>query len=232
MITKGFILVEGQNIKDLVRSYNRDRNRIDCLARKIGTDRIKAIRQRRIKNDGFDIIYGTLKSEKGNWDYNLIVKVIPKSFKYFVYSFTIIDDPIRPKKREIILWECTIQDSKNETTRCPIIIKQHALERYYQRHLKEEFTTIKEAARYFISNELILETVKDMAVSPGVVQKNNVSLAVKSGQLLAYTRENGVYNKTKPTIFNTFVSNIEIEKEQRENQIINENIKNSICKEI
>lgn len=230
MITKGFILVEGQNIKDLVRAYNRDSARIDSVAKRLACDRIKALRQGRIKKEGFDVIYATVKSEKGNWDYNLVLKVVPQDFKYYLYTFTIIDDPVRPKKREIILWETMIKDGEGDT-KCPMIIKQHALERYYQRQLGEEFPGIKEASRYIVANELIIENqVNDLAMSSGVVQDRDVSLAVRSGQFLAYTKEEGRFDKTKPMIFNTFVSHREIEEGQRSNQIMNRNLQEKIAK--
>jgi hypothetical protein len=116
-------------------------------------------------------------------------------------------------------------------TKCPIIIKQHALERYYQRQLGEEFPGIKEASRYIVANELIIENqVNDLSMSSGVVQDRNVSFAVRSGQFLAYTKEEGRFDKTKPMIFNTFVSHREIEEGQRSNQIMNRNLQEKITK--
>lgn len=234
MTTKGFILVEGLTIKDLVRAYNRDRTKIERVTEKMGTSRIKALRQGIIKEGrGFENMTAKVKSEKGNWEYNIVVKVSPGEFKYYFCSFTIIDDPVRPKKREIIIWEMLSRDRNGNTVRTPIIYKQHALERYYQRHLGEEFPGIKEAATYIIMNELIINEIgKDISGSPGITMKQHVSLAVRSGQFLAYKNEDEeLIDRDKPLIVNTFVGNKEIEEGQRTNQLVGREFFDSVVRE-
>ena len=225
MITKGFILVEGLKIKDLLRAYNRDRDRINNRACKLAKSRGRALKQGLIKKEGFDTLFSKIKSEKGDWEYNLVVKIAPETLKYYYCSFTIIDDPIRPKKREIIIWEMESKDISGNIAKTPVIYKQHALERYYKRARGEEFPGILEATREIIKNELLAYDISDTSWTPGMTMGSNVSLAVPSGLFLAYKKEEEeLLDRDVPLIMNTFIGKKEIEQGDREYQVKNKQL--------
>ncbi len=228
MKTIGYTLVEGQNIRDLTRSYNRDRSRLENFIWKLGKTRLTALKQGRIKKEGFNIVYGSLKSERGNWSYDVIIKVVPEKGGIVFNTFSIIDDPIRSNKKEVILWDITMR-GKIDNTRIPIIIKQHALERYYQRARGEDFPGIKEATYEILLHELPISFSSD-SIRTITVSEDSVSLSTRSGLFLAYTRQTGKLDQVNPTIFNTFISHREIDERQKSDQIKNRLIQDRLEK--
>lgn len=207
---KTYVLVEGLSINDLHRMYNRDRDKIQTTVKKLAGARIKALRQRFITKDGLTSIQATVKSGQGNWEYNLVIKVNPEKQSYRWHSFTVIDDPTRPRKKQVLWWDMIHIDDGGKFW-CSLFVKQHALERYYQRSRKEDFPGIKEAMNYIFLNEMTF--VDGDCCSAIKIYNGNISLSVRTGQFLAYTyTDSFILDRTKPILINTFVGNDEIDK--------------------
>ena len=73
-----YILLDNLKIKDLSKIYNREREKLLKRVQKLAKERVKALKYRYIRKEGFDIIRTSMRSEYGNWSYNLIIRLFSK----------------------------------------------------------------------------------------------------------------------------------------------------------
>lgn len=216
-----YILLDNLNLKEFSKIYNREREKILKKVQKLAKERVKALKYRYIRKEGFDIIRTSIKSEYGNWYYKLMIRIF--SDNYLFQGYTIIDDQNRLRKKTIILWGILTRDSldSDKFRFTPVLIKQHALERYYERSLKENFPGIEQAIDKFLINEILNDPGKNDGIDivTSVDQDKNICLGLRSGQLLAYSTKEMGFDSENPIVYNTFISNFEIDAQNRRNQV-------------
>ena len=216
-----YILLDNLKIKDLSKIYNREREKLLKRVQKLAKERVKALKYRYIKNEGFDIIRTSMRSEYGDWSYNLIIRLFSDDHLYQIY--TVINDQSRLRKKTVILWGILTKDSLDSSgfRFTHVMIKQHALERYYERSLKEDFPGIEQAIERFLINEVLIDPGDNDGIDivTSVDRDRNICLGLKSGQLLAYSTKEMGFDPENPIVYNTFVSDFEINAQNRKNQL-------------
>ena len=216
-----YILLDNLKIKDLSKIYNREREKLLKRVQRLAKERVKALKYRYIKNEGFDIIRTSMRSEYGDWSYNLIIRLFSDDHLYQIY--TVINDQSRLRKKTVILWGILTRDSLDSSgfQFTHVMIKQHALERYYERSLKEDFPGIEQAIERFLINEVLIDPGDNDGIDivTSVDRDRNICLGLKSGQLLAYSTKEMGFDPENPIVYNTFVSDFEINAQNRKNQL-------------